>query len=437
MSYLVIQNEGEIEEKAFELMGASDKRGSAEKVGMFGTGSKYGIATLLREDIKVIAYSGETKIKFGVQPTTFRGKEYRQVTMAIGNRVPKPLSFTAEMGLHWGTEEAIRELVSNAYDEGKGKVYIAGRPEGEKGITRIFVEYLPAVQTFYRDKYDDWFTYDRVPLWREEGYAIYRKIEDRAATYRRGVRTWQKRMPSLYDYQIDGMEVREDRTSDYWEVLWRVAQLIDKLPKEHKKKVLSFIQEHPSSLEGEASVKYSLSSPEWKEIVKDDYQVVTTAQVQQTLQEELSHFKTLIVPEGWASKLEELGVPAPKDILNSTQLKGYRVIPPSDYSEAEREFLSEVIKFLTEAGYPIGQVNGLNVFESSREDITLGEYDREKDEIFLNRKTFLEGRKKVAEILMEEWAHRESGATDKTRQFQNYLITQIIDQASQRLERYL
>ena len=51
MKYLKIVNKGEIYEKAFTLIGASTKRGDDSKIGFFGSGLKYAMAVLLRNEI--------------------------------------------------------------------------------------------------------------------------------------------------------------------------------------------------------------------------------------------------------------------------------------------------------------------------------------------------------------------------------------------------
>ena len=54
MKIIKITSKGEIDERAFSLLGASSKRDDNTKIGMFGSGLKYSLAYLLRKEIKVI-----------------------------------------------------------------------------------------------------------------------------------------------------------------------------------------------------------------------------------------------------------------------------------------------------------------------------------------------------------------------------------------------
>ena len=59
--FIKIQNEGEIEKRAFQLIGASTKRDDESKIGFFGSGNKYAIALLLRKNIFFKVYSGKKR----------------------------------------------------------------------------------------------------------------------------------------------------------------------------------------------------------------------------------------------------------------------------------------------------------------------------------------------------------------------------------------
>ena len=62
--FLKIQSSGEIEQEAFTLIGASSKRGDQTKIGYFGSGLKYSIAALLRNNIEFKVFQGEKEIEF-------------------------------------------------------------------------------------------------------------------------------------------------------------------------------------------------------------------------------------------------------------------------------------------------------------------------------------------------------------------------------------
>ena len=54
MNYLKIRSKGKIDIEALSLLGASSKRGDETKIGQFGSGNKFAIAYLLRNNYEII-----------------------------------------------------------------------------------------------------------------------------------------------------------------------------------------------------------------------------------------------------------------------------------------------------------------------------------------------------------------------------------------------
>ena len=70
--YLEIKSSGEIDIQAFTLIGASTKKGDNSKIGMYGSGNKYSIATLLNQNINFKVFSCLDEIVFTTKNQTFR-----------------------------------------------------------------------------------------------------------------------------------------------------------------------------------------------------------------------------------------------------------------------------------------------------------------------------------------------------------------------------
>lgn len=58
--FLEIKSKGKIDVQAFSLIGASSKRNDNSKIGMYGSGNKYAISTLLRKEIENAVFNLRT-----------------------------------------------------------------------------------------------------------------------------------------------------------------------------------------------------------------------------------------------------------------------------------------------------------------------------------------------------------------------------------------
>lgn len=87
MNYLQIRSKGEIDIQAFTLIGASTKTGDSSKIGMYGSGNKYAISSLLRQKINFKVFSGESEIVFSTSPNTFRDKAFDVILVNGSNNL--------------------------------------------------------------------------------------------------------------------------------------------------------------------------------------------------------------------------------------------------------------------------------------------------------------------------------------------------------------
>jgi hypothetical protein len=110
-------NPGEIDIRAVTIMGVNVKE-SPSSIGFFGTGLKYALATLLRENQEITIYSGLNKYTFHSVQEEIRGKTFNIIHISENHGDPRPLGFTTELGKNWTLQHAYRELYSNMMDEG-------------------------------------------------------------------------------------------------------------------------------------------------------------------------------------------------------------------------------------------------------------------------------------------------------------------------------
>ena len=106
-----LKNPGLLEIDLITTMGAHVKE-SDSYLGRFGTGMKYAIAVLLRDNIDFDLYIGENRYEFYTESVTLRGKEFKKCFMR-GPADSVPLGFTTDLGRDWKPWMAYRELFTN------------------------------------------------------------------------------------------------------------------------------------------------------------------------------------------------------------------------------------------------------------------------------------------------------------------------------------
>ena len=210
MSYLCIRNEGEIDIAALMLLGATDKEGS-NKIGFFGSGNKYAIATLLRNNCEIRIFSGKKEFPITTKEVSFRNETYKQIVID-----GKETSITTRMGPAWEVWMAIRELYCNAVDE--GLLYfdtveeIQGTVEGE---TAVYVSITEEVKDFV-DNIENYINQQK-PL--DSLQTSYGQVDildnQKGVYYRKNIRASNEECTSLYSYNFDKIDINESRLINY------------------------------------------------------------------------------------------------------------------------------------------------------------------------------------------------------------------------------
>ena len=114
-------NDGVFDKRSFTMLGLSAKEND-NPIGFFGTGFKYAIATLLRNNFRVRIVTSDCEYNFHTAPATFRNQEFTSILVSFGNVDDEAieLPFTTHLGTNWQLWQAYRELYTNASDEGGG-----------------------------------------------------------------------------------------------------------------------------------------------------------------------------------------------------------------------------------------------------------------------------------------------------------------------------
>jgi hypothetical protein len=200
---VIFENNGEIDERAITIMGASVK--TEKSIGYFGTGLKFSIACILRHGCSIEIYKGDKVLRFKSKQTKIRDKDFDLILM---NR--KELSFTTQLGRDWELWQAFRELHSNCLDEG-GRTYLSDvLPTPEAGKTYIIVSGESFVEQ-YKDMDNIFIPSNIEPIEKN----IKCEVFEGNGVFYRGVKV-KENVNALKKYNvIEKIDLTEDRTAKY------------------------------------------------------------------------------------------------------------------------------------------------------------------------------------------------------------------------------
>lgn len=210
MKYLKIQNDGILDIRLVALMGGTTKSGNSYKIGEFGTGLKYALAYLFRTNTDFKIFLGTHQPQVNTEMEIINDAPF-EILCINGHRT----SVTTQMGRQWNAWMILRELWTNALDEGGEVREIVNREEaivGEEGKTTFFVQLTTELQQVL-DDWDSYFIHKRRPMWENDKYAIYPNAEGgKLKLYKHGVLIYQHpNTESLFYYDIKQANINELR----------------------------------------------------------------------------------------------------------------------------------------------------------------------------------------------------------------------------------
>lgn len=210
MKYLKIQNKGLLDIRLVALMGGTTKSNDQYKIGQFGTGLKYTIAYLFRNNIDFKIFAGNEQINIKTEVEKINETDF-EIICINENRT----SITTGMGEQWSAWMIIRELWCNALDEGdqsKSIVYDSEPLDGEEGKTTFFIQITQDIQAVI-DGWDKYFIQKFKPIWENENYAIHHNEgKENLCLYKNGVLIYQHpNIKSLFVYDIKKADINELR----------------------------------------------------------------------------------------------------------------------------------------------------------------------------------------------------------------------------------
>jgi hypothetical protein len=425
--YILIQNDGEIESNSFELIGASTKRNDETKIGFFGSGLKYSIAFMMRNNIEFKIFSGVNELVFTTQEEILKTQSFKRICID-----GKPTSYTTTMGPTWELQwYVLREIYCNAIDEGSCQMVKSTEiVEPSQGKTRIYIELTPILESVINN-WDAYFSDEREPLFKcdkvhtsymystiqEQPIKVYRKTN--GALFRKGVKVGGNDK-FKFDYECEFVDINEDRTAKHLHSLnYGFASMAIQMSNENW--LLSILRDatcgeyyalQGTSVYGEVNEKWIQFSYDYLLVVKE-----VSGKYANKIAE--SPKEALYIPSSFAlelkNRLPEVIILGMGKISKDCAFEEIQLTPKMDF------LLKEVLKSLEEMKYPVPY--HISVAEFMEERI-LGKADIESKTIYIADKTFDMGRRELALTLMEECEHIKSKAEDETREFQTHIFSQ-------------
>lgn len=215
---ILFRNPGVIDPMSFTTFGLTSKAGQ-EKIGRFGTGLKYALASILRDGGSVKIHSGGEEYSFTKHDLKFRDSEHQQIMMN-----GEPLPYTESLGRDWKPWMAFRELYSNALDEDGYLERTDGDIREDESETIIAVDYNAFEAIYF--SIEEHFIVDEEPIWENSSLEIY-KGQAKFVFYK-GIAVMELPEPASYRYNLKGyVSLTEDRTVQYrWMVEEKIAEAL-------------------------------------------------------------------------------------------------------------------------------------------------------------------------------------------------------------------
>ena len=433
MKFIKITSKGEIDDRAFSLMGASPKRNDNTKIGMFGSGLKYSLAYLLNKQIPLKVFSGYREVAFETKEEDFRGSSVFRIYVN-GEKT----SLTTDMGMDWESWFVIREIYCNALDESEASVSmldfesIADAPPVED-FTTFYIQ----VNDDFKEVIDNWdlyFSDKRKDLLYHDSKMNQLYVGgDSSLFYRMGIRCqYTPELKSLFHYDLSWIKINESRViaSDY-DFRYDLTKYLKSINDESiiHRLVYNINDYFEKNLYWQC---YGDFSDAWLKVIGT--KCLIPYENAGFWEDEIKIYKNkcILLPSTLLQSLklqfgDEITVVGDSVSDNKGEIKLI-----SDMGKREQFLLDESLDFLKSIPYEVKYPVKVALFTNPA---ILGQA---KDEtIYLSQKLFEMGKKEIISAIIEENEHNKTGYSDETRVFQTHLIYLLITSFEERSGKYL
>ena len=423
MKYLKITNKGLLDIRLIALMGGTTKSGDHFKIGNFGTGLKYTLAYMFRNNIDFKIYVGDEQVLINTE-TEKIGEELFEIICIGGHRT----SITTKMGYEWEAWMIIREIYSNALDEGEATYEVTESVEGVEGHTSFFIELTTEIMEVY-NSWDEYFIVGKESFYEDNHVKLFPHTGN-LKVYKQGILIHQQDTPSLFSYDVRNAEINELR--EYKGMLHEdLSKIILGL---NVPKVIKYFIENVKDDHFESKIDFDYAwgksfSKEWKETMEGS-KVIHKKAVDdlQARGIDVDTVANIVVPknlyEVLTSQFDGIGA-----LRVSKEVNDFFEI----YNEALQDKVVKAQKALEDAGYYI-EPELEYVYGVFGDKTVLAKVDFDSKKIYMSEKHLDNDMFSICTTLVEENEHYKTGFRDESRDFQQHFIdlytNQIIEKAS-------
>lgn len=409
MKYLKIQNKGELDIRLIALMGGTTKADNPYKIGEFGSGLKYTLAYLFRNNLDFKIFIGEKQVEIALDTEDINGDIF-EIICINGHRT----SITTKMGKSWEAWMIVRELWSNALDEGNAIKESTETIVGTPDTTTFYIQIDTAIKDVMLN-WTNYFIHDTEPLCENETHAIYTG-GDSFRIYKNGILIHEnKKQVGLFSYDVKNAELNELR--EFKGI--PTYEIVKALSKANSKVITYYLENITDAhYEGEMDYNWYVSFAEtWKTTIgnaKLIHQKAVDIIKEKNADMDLSG--KIIVPEKvykfLSKQFDGIGSLRTADKINeffeihSDELtnrikEGLTILEACDY------FIHPELTFVC------GVFGNKNV---------MAQVNIDAKQIYLSERLMDNPLFDICTMLIEENEHFRTGLSDETREFQQHFI---------------
>lgn len=410
MKYLKIKNDGLLDIRLIYLMGGTTKSDDKFKIGQFGTGLKYTLAYMLRNNIDFKIFIDGKEVVLSIVNEVIRDTNF-EIICIDGQKT----SITTNMGLDWKAWMIIRELWCNALDETKPEFEVVSEILPSQGTTEYYIQYVPDIINVY-ENWDKYFIHGKQPIMETEKFAIYEGGES-LRCYKQGVLIHEvEGRKSVFSYDIKDATLNELREMRY-SVQHEIAELY---PFFDRKTVEMFFNNLKDTFEenmdfsGYWGTRYGSG---WKEAIGNakfvDYKTYDRLIGKYP---DIENQALIKVPEGLFKKLVH-AFPSISLLRVSDKLNEFF----ETYSDVLNDKVKKCVHLLETVGYYLDP-NLKIIFGIFGNKEIIAQVSFDDKEIRLNQDLESMSDSDLIVALIEENEHYKTGFQDLTREFQTHFI---------------